>query len=152
MARRSISIGAALVLLTGVGVATGDAAQAAYTNCPTGYACFWDDPNYVTLLAGADADRSLVRFENSFSNFQSARYSYANYGANDSASSITNNGRYYNAMFYVDAGCSGYLFTLEPGGERDPNLGNGIDTRNDPAKYALNDSLSSGRFASAQCL
>ena len=111
-------------------------ASAAASDCPSGYSCHWADANYVTQGNGG----WRVAFESFASNFQVFYYgSYsgqAGVGANDSASSIYNNGNSCTSGYYRDAGYGTLaLRTTKKTGWSNLSVSGGY-----------NDDLSSGQF------
>lgn len=149
MVRRLLGTLVALVALASTSLMTAGAAQAAWDACPKGWACIWGDADYETKKLG----NALLKFQYSYENFGRGTYPGTSINGNDTASSVVNNGRVSNAHFYYHNNCDGYVFTLQPGGERDPNLSNGIDTRTNPyVGSVVNDNLTGGRFEGQKCL
>ncbi|WP_348789059.1 hypothetical protein [Leifsonia sp. NPDC080035] len=93
--------------IAALSLATAAPASAAASNCPSGFSCHWSDANYVTQGSGG----WYVAFTSYASDFQ--LYYYGSYsgevnipgkiGANDSASSIYNNGNSCTSGYYRDA-------------------------------------------------
>lgn len=137
--------------MAGIVVGSAGAASAGYADCPSGKACIWGDANYATSGIGT----AHLSFFYSYKYFYLGTYAGTAINGNNTATSVTNNGNLENADFYRDDACAYYLFTLQPGGERDPNLGTnpGIDTRtNAPLTAAqVNNTLSSGKFTNQAC-
>lgn len=131
--RFATSVAVAGVLAAGhVGIAS--SAQAAYTDCPRGSACMWNDADYRPY--GPDAS-----FEYTFDLGTS--------WLNDDVSSIVNNGYtgYASiAYFYEHSGYKGEWVRLYAPGQglqsRDPHLYNGVDEK----QIAFNDKISSATF------
>ncbi|GIG20837.1 hypothetical protein Cch01nite_15610 [Cellulomonas chitinilytica] len=148
MVRRLIGIGAVFATLAGAGLVTAGAADAAYTDCPVGRACIWGDSQYQTGGNGA----SLLSFLYSYENFGRGTYPGTTRNGNDSASSVVNRGRGDYALFYYDNYCQVQVFTLQPNGERDPDLSNGIST-NSLYKVGpeVNDNLTGAKFFGQVC-
>ncbi|MFC4244606.1 peptidase inhibitor family I36 protein [Gryllotalpicola reticulitermitis] len=146
--RRSRAVAAGLLVIGAVagGLLTAAPANAAVSNCPAGSACFWKDAGYKT---GGSAAKN-VRFTLLIADFR-----YWNYGpskvtgllngnANDSASSVYNNGKQDTTHWYQGSYSSGYMFKLKPG-NGDDNLSNATGAV--PTSRS-NDNLSSGFFSS----
>lgn len=129
--KRSFS---ALTVTAVLGTATllsAPAASAAAGHCPSGAACIWEDAGWVTNGVG----RNYVAFQRKIPDYSLWHYNSTNISANDSASSLYNNGNLKAVRFYVDKNKGGdsVCFPKQQGSD---NL-----TRN-----AVNDQLSSGYF------
>lgn len=102
---------AAIVALLLTFVATAPAAAATLNNCADGYMCLWRDTNFKT--AGSTQD--MVRLQLKIPNL--ALYSWAAGGsANDSVTSITNNGTTSDAYAYTNSNGGGYSLLIKKGG------------------------------------
>ncbi|MCG2799599.1 MAG: peptidase inhibitor family I36 protein [Cellulomonas sp.] len=107
-------------------------AQAATSNCPSGAACIWGDSGYVTANQGA----AYVAFQKYIPNYSLWTYNTTTYGANDSASSVYNNGNLSTVTFYRDANKGGWSVSWAKK-TGDSNL----------STNGVNDEISSGYFA-----
>lgn len=131
---RNVAARTCAALVVGVAaLALAVPAQAATSNCASGAACIWEDSGHVTNGIGAN----LVAFQNYIPNYTLWSYSSTTISANDSASSLYNNGNVSCAYFYQNASGTGWSikFTRQSGST---NL-----TAN-----GANDEISSGYFAS----
>jgi hypothetical protein len=142
-AMRNVMMGAALVMSTvGLGMVAAAPAQAATSDCPSGRSCTWKDSSYVTDGRGGDRlafQQNLVNFGNGYFYSVGASGFYNN--ANDSASSVFNNGNSCRSAYYKDAGYGTLAFSLATK-VGDANLGNNVGQ----APGGWNDNLSSGQF------
>ncbi len=143
---RRFGLVSAITALVTSGVLLGSAlpAQAGWADCPQGSACIWAGWDYVSASKGSAYIGSATCQKNT----GAVVYRGTNLSGANSASSVVNNGRTARAYFYDAANFVGYLFSLNPKGERDPNLSNGIDTSGDPFKTgaSVNDRVESFRF------
>lgn len=124
---------ASLAILTVLGVGAGAVvpAQAAYSDCPSGYACLWTGNNYPGGPNGY--------FYTSLSNTEIG-------GLDNKTNSIVNNGNSSVAYFYDRADMSGASISLnnpaKGGQSRDPMLSNGTDA----TSTSWADKISSAKF------
>lgn len=125
------ALGAALALVGVIGVAA--PAQAATSNCPSGYVCVWGDENFKT----DGTDSGLVKFYYYIPNYGGYNYEGKSINANDTISSIYNHGNTETAYMYEHANKAGFLFSI-PKGNSNSNL----------YWVGYNDKISSGYFAS----
>ncbi len=109
-------------------------AQAAISNCPSGATCLWEDKDYATNGNGA----SLVSFQRYIPDLGLWQYSGTTISANDSVSSVYNNGNMSTVYLYRDVNKGGWVisFLIKTGDSDLSNNGSGI-----------NDNISSGYFA-----
>jgi hypothetical protein len=129
----ALTVSATLVL---GGVAL--AAPASATDCPSGYTCIWGDSGYKT----GTKTSAYVGFQNYIANFTAYNYAGTSINANDSASSVSNNGTSSTVYLYKNANKSSLAFSLARGtGDGDLSDSSGYA----PAGY--NDELSSGYYS-----
>jgi len=144
MKHKIVSGAAAAIATAALVVASAGGASAAWDTCPTGKSCFWGDPEYVTLNMGS----AHLWFEYYLHDFSDFNYPGTTINGTNSASSVTNNGTMARTQYFAGMGYTYPVFTLRPGGERDPNLSNGIDTIDSPywPGDQVDDALSSACF------
>lgn len=130
-----VAVTALVALLGSLGLA--GTASAAAGHCPSGYTCLRGDSNYETKGVGT----ALVRFHSCHHDLRLSTYASTTINANDSASSVSNNGTQSAATFYIDILYAGSSFTLAKG-TGDGNLSG--SSGNAPGGY--NDRLSSAKF------
>jgi hypothetical protein len=136
--KRALRTGAALAAILCVGlVMTGPAS--ADTTCPSGKSCLWQDSGFVTN----NLTHNRLQFEFYIPQFSEWNYSGTNIHAENSASSVHNNGNVESAFFYTGNYEGGAVFQL-PRGETEGDLSN--DTGWAPSGF--NDDLQSGYFSS----
>lgn len=134
--------GVAMALAVG-GAVLAQPAEAATSNCASGYACLWRDNDYQTNGSGS----GWMSFQYSVSNLSGWYYNgfshIGTYSADDSATSIYNQGTQLRACFYQDAVQSGkwqsgpFCLPLKTGR-------NNLSTSIAPAGW--NDRISAARF------
>jgi len=130
--KRSFSALAVTAALGAAALLSAPAASAAASNCPVKFACIWADSGWVTNGVGS----YYVGFQRKIPNYARWHYNSTSISANDSASSLYNNGNLSTAMFYVNANRGGPAISF-PKKTGSVNLSiNGV-----------NDQLSSGYFA-----
>lgn len=110
-------VAASALLVSGVVVAMPASAS---TTCPDGYSCIWRDTGYLTNGNGA----SYVKDFYNIPHYVNWSYAGTSFNANDSATSVYNNG-IGTAYFYVNGGCSGGFASLA-GGTGDADLNNNV--------------------------
>ena len=84
--KKGLAAAAVMIGVVGGGLMVASPASAATSNCPSGALCVWKDTAYRT----AGSDSALVGFQNYVDNY--AFYSFAGYSANDSITSVYDNG------------------------------------------------------------
>jgi len=134
--------GVAMALAVG-GAAAAQPAEAATSNCASGYACLWRDNDYRTNGSGS----GWMSFQYSVSNLSGWYYNgfshTGTYSADNSATSIYNSGNELRACFYQDAVSGGkwqsgpFCLPLKAGR-------NNLATSVAPAGW--NDRISAARF------
>ncbi len=140
--------GAASALTALVGsiavVATALPAQAAWDNCPVRYACVWSGDNYMS----SGRHTGYIKAEHGIPDLSTWLFSGTSTNGANNATSVVNRGTKLRAYLYANKKYGTLLFSLYPNGERDPNLGNGIDTRAEVPKPAsvVNNNIESFRF------
>jgi hypothetical protein len=128
MKRLSITKGLAatgiVVGMLSAGVVAAAPAQAAQSDCRSGYACNWRDTGYTTFMTP----------------FQYYIDDYGYFGMHDTISSVYNNGNYMQARFWESEGFRGAWFTLP--------LKAGDSQMHDGSGYApgWGDRIDSGKF------
>lgn len=127
----AVFVGAVMVLAGVAAVAA--PASAATSNCPTGSLCIWGDSGFRT----DGTDSALVSFASYIPNYSTWNYSGKPINANNSASSIYNNGRVETAFMYNNTYKTGFMFSI-PRGNSNSNL----------LWAGQNDKISSGYYAS----
>jgi hypothetical protein len=134
--KRNLAAAAVVLSVVGAGLIAASPASAATGNCPRGATCVWKDTNYQT----AGSDSALIGFQNYVDNY--SFYSYGGYNANDSISSIYNNGNVSSVIMYMNANFFGpsFLLARKLG---DGDLGNGAGA---VPIGGWGDQISSGRF------
>lgn len=131
ISRRRGAMAAIIALLVTFG-ATAPASAATLNNCADGYMCLWRDTSYKTNGLTSDNIRLQAKIPNLTS------YNWAAGGsANDSVTSITNNGMTSDAYVYTNASGGGSALPVAKGDGR-PNL-----IFWDPS---FNDTISSAKF------
>lgn len=108
-------------------------AQAAVSDCPSGATCLWEDAGYVTNGNGT----ALVSFQYYIPDLSLWHYNGTTISANDSVSSVYNNGNISKVRLWQNANRTGwYLEFAKKTGDSDlSNNGSGV-----------NDNISSGYF------
>lgn len=134
--KKGLAAAAVMIGVVGGGLMVASPASAATSNCPSGALCVWKDTAYRT----AGSDSALVGFQNYVDNY--AYYSYGGYSANDSITSVYNNGNTSTVYMYIDKNFSGYEFQLGRG-TGDGDLSNTVGA---VPTSAWNDKTSSGEF------
>ena len=97
----AVSVGGAVL-----GVAA--PATAAESDCPKGFACIWRDSLWQTEKNG----RALVKFEHYIPNYGAHAYPIVGGPANDTASSVMNNGNSERVRFFEHATQGGAFIQL----------------------------------------
>lgn len=130
--RKVLAGGAAAAVIVAATSLLAAPAQAATSNCPSGAACIWKDLSWQTN--GIDA--AYVGFQMYIPNYTSWTYNGTAYGANDTATSLYNNGNMSTVTWYRDANKGGWgmSWSIKTG---DPDL----------RDNGANDAISSGYFA-----
>lgn len=96
------------VLVGGAVLGVAAPANAAESDCPKGYACIWRD----TLWQTGGNGKGLVKFERYIPNYGAHSYASVGGGANDSASSVMNNGNSERVRFFEHATQGGAFIQL----------------------------------------
>jgi len=136
MKRRNI-----VTALSAIAVVVGSvvvASPASALTCSSGSACSWGDSQYKT--AGGEGNQVAFRYY--IPNYSGWTYN-GNGNANDSASSVYNNGNTDTVYWYDDSSARTYAFRMATK-NGDQNLNDALGTA--PAGH--NDKLSSGYFTS----
>jgi hypothetical protein len=124
----------------GTVVATPTPANAALSNCGSGYTCIWRDANLTT---GSGGGAKYVRLAAYIPNLGQWSYSGTSINANDSASSLYNHGNYDRVYFYDGTSKAGYV------GWNDKNTyWNNLSSARRGTNMTWNDAISSIYFAS----
>ncbi len=131
-----IAASAAMMTFIAVGPAQADAAKPA--SCTAGYACLWEDQDYLTEGSGS----AVIKFQMHIPRLSQFNYSAGRQG-NDNATSVYNNGNLEWAKFFKDSSQGGSFFQLGRG-LGDWNLSNGTGN----VASGFNDNLSSTCFKS----
>ncbi len=134
--KKVLAAGAVVLGVLGAGIMVASPASAATSNCPSGATCVWKDTAYKT----AGSDSALIGFQNFVANY--ASYTYGGYSANDSITSVYNNGNTSTVSMYIDKNYSGFEFSLVRG-TGDGDLSNTVGA---VPTSAWNDVTSSGQF------
>lgn len=138
MSRRTrTALVAALATLTlAIGMAP---AQAATSNCPSGYFCIWGDYSYKT----SGLDTALVKFYNYIPNYGYWQYAGTSIGASNTATSLYNHSSGGNdARIYKGTNGTGDGYTIGPLSSRS-NLATSI------APTGFNDTIESAYFCTS---
>jgi hypothetical protein len=135
--KRKLAVVAIVAATFGATMLLASPASAATSNCPSGATCIWKDSGYASSGNGG----SEVGFQNSVDWY--TFYSYPTVGGNadDSASSVYNNGNVSTSYMYVDPSFKGPSFRLSIK-TGDGDLSNNVGY----APPGFNDLISSGRF------
>jgi hypothetical protein len=127
-------LGALLLLAASLVLVAERPAQAAHTNCPSGYSCLWRDLNCVTAGSGSNYYKIFTGV------YQVGSYENSGGSANDTATGVKNAGNFDSVNWYENINSGGSYFTLAPG-QYDCDLGDGVTLDS-----FWNNRISSGKF------
>jgi hypothetical protein len=100
------AVGAALAVAASAGIAA--PANAAVSDCPSGYTCIWRDSTYVTNGSGT----ALVKFQYYIPDYSTWSYAGTSINAGGNAISVYNNGNTDATRLYSSINKGGYYFQL----------------------------------------